>query len=32
MSKIKVQQPIVHLPSFKEYKISGAELARKYEA
>jgi len=32
MSKIKVQQPIVHLPSFKEYKISGAELAKKYEA
>ena len=32
MSKIKIQQPILHLPSFKEYKISGAELAKKYEA
>ncbi|GAI63548.1 unnamed protein product [marine sediment metagenome] len=32
MSRIKVQQPIIHIPSFKEYKISGAELARKYEA
>ena len=31
MSKFKVQQPVIHLPSFKEYKISGAELARKYE-
>ncbi len=31
MSKIKVQQPILHLPSFKEYKISGADLANKYE-
>jgi len=32
VSKIKVQQPVIHLPSFKEYKISGAELAKKYEA
>ncbi|GAI23429.1 unnamed protein product [marine sediment metagenome] len=32
MSKIKVQQPVIHLPSFKEYRISGAELAKKYEA
>lgn len=31
MSKIKVQQPVIHTPSFKEYKISGAELAKKYE-
>jgi hypothetical protein len=30
MSKFKVQQPIIHLPSFKEYKISGQELAKKY--
>jgi len=31
MSRLKVQQPIVHTPSFKEYKISGPELAKKYE-
>ncbi|MBA7650299.1 hypothetical protein ES703_58102 [subsurface metagenome] len=33
MSRIKVVKPnelIVHTPSFKEYKISGAELAQKY--
>ena len=30
MSQIKVKQPIVHIPSFKEYSISGIELANKY--
>jgi len=30
MSRIKVQQPLIHTPSFKEYYISGRELARKY--
>jgi len=32
MSKIKLQQPVIHTPSFKEYKISGSELAIRYEA
>lgn len=32
MSKIKVQQPVIHIPSFKEYRISSIELARRYEA
>lgn len=32
MSKFKVQQPIIHLPTFREYRISGRELASKYEA
>ena len=32
MSEIVWKQPIIHIPTFKEYKISGAELARKYEA
>lgn len=31
MSKFKVRQPIVHLPSFKEYMIYNAELAAKYK-
>lgn len=30
MSKFKVQ-PIIHIPSFREYKISGRDLARKYK-
>ena len=30
MSQVKIKQPIVHIPSFKEYKISGLELAGKY--
>jgi len=31
VSRIKIQSPIIHTPSFKEYSISGPELARKYE-
>ena len=31
MSNIKVQTPIIHIPSFKEYKISGLELMGKIE-
>ena len=31
MSKIKVQNPIVHTPSFREYKISGQDLMAKYQ-
>ena len=31
MSKISLQNPVVHTPSFKEYKISGQELRKKYE-
>ena len=31
MSKISVKQPIVHTPSFKEYKISGSDLFSKYQ-
>jgi len=31
MSRIEVKQPIVHTPSFKEYKIAGSELKKKYE-
>ena len=30
MSQIKVKQPIIHIPTFKEYKISATELFRKY--
>jgi len=30
MSKIRLQQPVIHIPSFLEYKISGSELAKKY--
>ncbi len=32
MSRIKIKQPIVHTPSFREYKISGSELYSKYQA
>lgn len=32
MSKVKVQQPVIHIPSFKEYHISGKNLAVKYTA
>ena len=32
MSRFSIRQPVVHTPSFKEYKISGGELRRKYEA
>lgn len=32
MSKIRVSQPIVHVPSFKEYSIGGRELKAKIEA
>jgi len=28
MSKIKVQQPVIHLPKVKEYQISAAALRR----
>ena len=31
MSRFSIRQPVIHTPSFKEYKISGIELARKYE-
>lgn len=31
MSKFKVQQPVIHIPSFREYKISGKALARHYD-
>ena len=31
MSKISLQNPVVHTPKFKEYKISGQELRKKYE-
>ncbi len=30
MCKLKVRQPIVHIPGFTEYKISGHDLASKY--
>ena len=30
MSKFTYQPPVTHVPSFTEYKISGAELAQKY--
>ena len=30
MSRVKVQNPIIHTPKFNEYWIAGAELARKY--
>lgn len=30
MSKFTVQQPVIHLPSFKEYKVTLAYLRRKY--
>jgi len=31
MSQLKIQHPVIqHTPSFKEYKISGQELAEKY--
>jgi len=32
MSEIKWRNPVVHTPSFKEYKISASELKQKYEA
>jgi hypothetical protein len=32
MSRIKIKQPIVHTPGFREYKISGSELFSKYQA
>lgn len=32
MSRINIKQPIVHTPGFREYKISGSELYRKYQA
>ena len=32
MSHIKIQQPVIHTPSFKEYDISGKELQAKLEA
>ncbi len=31
MSKITFKQPIVHIPSFREYTISGADLFSKYQ-
>jgi len=31
MSEVRWQSPIIHYPSFKEYKISGSELRKKYE-
>ena len=32
MSRIKIRQPIVRTPGFREYRIAGAELYRKYKA
>ena len=32
MSRVKVQNPIIHTPKFKEYSIFGVELAKKYSA
>jgi hypothetical protein len=32
MSKFKVQQPVVHLPSYNQYEIGGTELKPKVEA
>ena len=32
MSKFKIQKPVQHIPSFKEYRISGAELREKMTA
>lgn len=32
MSRVKIKQPIIHTPSFREYKISGSELYSKYQA
>lgn len=32
MSKVKIRQPIVHIPSFKEYQITGSLLRVKIEA
>lgn len=32
MSKIRFQQPVVHLPKFKEYQITGSMLKYKIEA
>jgi len=30
MSQFVIKPPVIHIPSFKEYKISGPELERKY--
>ena len=32
MSKFKVQQPVIHLPSYNQYEIGGTELKQKVEA
>ena len=32
MSRIKIKQPIVHTPSFREYKISASDLYNQYLA
>jgi len=32
MSKFKIQQPVIHLPSYNQYEIGGTELKQKVEA